>query len=534
MADRISNSLDTFLAHGYQITDDPRFADERLGLTPQLNRLMDRLYIQAREGGSHVIKELKQLVAKHPEVPLLKNFLMVAYGNSGYDDKAREINDQILREHPEYLFGKINEALRYIELDEFDRVKELVGDHWDLKKLYPERKIFALGEVIGFHKLATYFYSHKDDLENAEHHLSILTNIAPDHPETGQALEFVMPLRLKQGLSNWKEQMEKEIRVRVEKTPPQPSKVDKPVFIHPEMDNLYEHGIDISPDILRGILELPRNSLIQDLLTALRDGILRYGHFNEKGWDENTCHFPLHALWLLKELKASEALEQVLVFFEYELDFLEFWFGDHLHGGVSECFIVLGQNHLEVLKDFLLKPGIDTYAKSSIAGALAQIGLQDPGKRSKVIRIFAEIFEIFGSKSPEENLLDTVFVTSAVSSVVDAGYSGLLPAIKTLDDLDYIDPTMFGPYSEIEKYMAEGVQSPRKMSVHSVFDYYQDVLQNWFGYQEQDDWYPPEPLPTKVYNSSKPAVSKKIGRNEVCPCGSGKKYKKCCLSVVKR
>jgi uncharacterized protein YecA (UPF0149 family) len=24
------------------------------------------------------------------------------------------------------------------------------------------------------------------------------------------------------------------------------------------------------------------------------------------------------------------------------------------------------------------------------------------------------------------------------------------------------------------------------------------------------------------------AISKKIGRNEPCPCGSGKKYKKCC------
>ena len=23
--------------------------------------------------------------------------------------------------------------------------------------------------------------------------------------------------------------------------------------------------------------------------------------------------------------------------------------------------------------------------------------------------------------------------------------------------------------------------------------------------------------------------NKKIGRNELCPCGSGKKYKKCCL-----
>ena len=25
-----------------------------------------------------------------------------------------------------------------------------------------------------------------------------------------------------------------------------------------------------------------------------------------------------------------------------------------------------------------------------------------------------------------------------------------------------------------------------------------------------------------------PAKKRKIGRNELCPCGSGKKYKKCC------
>ena len=27
---------------------------------------------------------------------------------------------------------------------------------------------------------------------------------------------------------------------------------------------------------------------------------------------------------------------------------------------------------------------------------------------------------------------------------------------------------------------------------------------------------------------------KKVGRNESCPCGSGKKYKKCCLSEYTR
>ncbi len=33
---------------------------------------------------------------------------------------------------------------------------------------------------------------------------------------------------------------------------------------------------------------------------------------------------------------------------------------------------------------------------------------------------------------------------------------------------------------------------------------------------------------TREFRASKMAVSTKVGRNDPCPCGSGKKYKKCC------
>jgi len=32
----------------------------------------------------------------------------------------------------------------------------------------------------------------------------------------------------------------------------------------------------------------------------------------------------------------------------------------------------------------------------------------------------------------------------------------------------------------------------------------------------------------KMLNPTKPATSKKVGRNDPCPCGSGKKFKRCC------
>jgi SWIM/SEC-C metal-binding protein len=32
----------------------------------------------------------------------------------------------------------------------------------------------------------------------------------------------------------------------------------------------------------------------------------------------------------------------------------------------------------------------------------------------------------------------------------------------------------------------------------------------------------------KALNPPQPLISMKVGRNDPCPCGSGKKYKKCC------
>ena len=32
----------------------------------------------------------------------------------------------------------------------------------------------------------------------------------------------------------------------------------------------------------------------------------------------------------------------------------------------------------------------------------------------------------------------------------------------------------------------------------------------------------------RALNPTQPLISQKLGRNEPCPCGSGKKYKKCC------
>lgn len=41
----------------------------------------------------------------------------------------------------------------------------------------------------------------------------------------------------------------------------------------------------------------------------------------------------------------------------------------------------------------------------------------------------------------------------------------------------------------------------------------------------------PNGRPTGDYTYTAVRVKPKIGRNEPCPCGSGKKYKKCCIDA---
>lgn len=93
-----------------------------------------------------------------------------------------------------------------------------------------------------------------------------------------------------------------------------------------------------------------------------------------------------------------------------------------------------------------------------------------------------------------------------------------------------------------------------KISTHSKLRKYKEKSNLWFGLVIQpnqnkepiikellvlsDNWIHDELLEdfqvvlSDKYNydlSRKVKISKKIGRNEKCPCGSGNKYKKCCL-----
>lgn len=70
---------------------------------------------------------------------------------------------------------------------------------------------------------------------------------------------------------------------------------------------------------------------------------------------------------------------------------------------------------------------------------------------------------------------------------------------------------------------------------YSIFEIY-DEINSWGNndeYSDNNSSYSDtkeDILTNMFYNNEPIGVTNKVGRNDPCPCGSGKKYKKCCMN----
>jgi hypothetical protein len=298
-----------------------------------------------------------------------------------------------------------------------------------------------------------------------------------------------------------------------------------PEFIHEEINWLYESGLRIGEEKLKKILSLPYESLVSDLKNVLGDSICRYEYFKKlydaDRYDEDKLSFAIHAFYLLGELHARESLPVIFETFSQGEDFLEFWYGDHLPGNLWEPLYYISEQQLGALKDFMFAPNIDTYSRSAVSHCVGQIGLHQPDRREEIVDWFRDVFSHLSEASLNDETIDSDFIGLAICSALDLRATELLPEIKSLFDIGYVNESICGYFNEIEQEIFKPEEKYYKKDLLNIFDRYEQITTTWYGYTNEDELYdsPIEPVRTGA----------KTGRNDPCPCGSGKKYKKCCL-----
>lgn len=175
--------------------------DKQNAMTQDLQEELQDIYFQLMGGDvdEKFVRKLLRLIEKHPRNPQLKNLLSSAYITMGRQDKAKEVNHWLVKEHPDYLFGILNQAAEYYMQEEYEKMPEVMGEEMELKSLYPERDIFHLAEVTGYFKLSVLYFAATGNLGAAESRLKIMKELAPDHQDTLSAQEELMRIRMKKG-----------------------------------------------------------------------------------------------------------------------------------------------------------------------------------------------------------------------------------------------------------------------------------------------------------------------------------------------
>lgn len=512
-----------------KITNDPEFLDKQNKITPHIAEILESIYHDLEKGKKSVLDKLLKYVKKYPQVPIFKNYLTVYYIFNDEYEKAVQCNRWLLKEHPTYFYGLINLGNEYLEKKDYDSLLQLIGEDFNVHKMVPERDSFHPDEVISYYIIvASYLYAtgRRDEAETIS---EMLYEFDPDNPKLDSLERLEMEYFLQTIVARNEEEEMFSKRVIAPETPFSMN-TEPPVFHNPAfIDLLYGTGISEFEKILATLPETDPIEISEDLIACVQDSINRYGYFStafEMGkLAEEKIHFPLHAWVLMTDIETPKALETIFGILRQDDDFMEFWYSDITLDIFSQPILKYGKERLEECFNFMCEPNIDCYNKLTIADAIVPLVELFPEKRAEIISHSKNLLDFYLAHFEDPSIGDTSFISLFISNLIDIGAQELLPQITEIYEKGYAALSVSGSLDEVCKAMDN-----KERSIYPIplFETSREHYEHLAGFFE-----PPKPIDDSIYQGKIRQLypsNPKVGRNDPCPCGSGKKFKKCCIN----
>jgi len=317
-------------------------------------------------------------------------------------------------------------------------------------------------------------------------------------------------------------------------------------FRHPEVSILFQRSMRIAPEEVQALLGLPHDTLAADLRAILRHAVERFDAYQqleeEHGWQWDAMSAPMHAVLLLAELPGRENLEAILGFVASDDEPLRFHLSDLLTEMMWEPIAKLAIGHFDRIAEFVRTPCPDVFARVAAAEAMNRVAWTWPEQVPAVAQWYKEQLIHFAQLPDGDPALDETIVAALIADCMDQEWTDLLPVIEPLFAMDRVELGYCGDWSDVQRHMLKPRFRAKRETVRPLAACYADMLsieENHRQRQAEEEDMPlhvPErelwdhPFPDGSLQPLAPHVrdKPKVGRNEPCPCGSGKKYKKCC------
>jgi len=236
------------------------------------------------------------------------------------------------------------------------------------------------------------------------------------------------------------------------------------------------------------------NSHIPELIAVLTDEALHAGY-------EAVSSAPVHAWRILAELEASQALPALVSLLRRIDDDDADWIGNEL----PSVFRKIGLASVDVLAPFAADERNGIYARGSACLSMGEVATGHPEQRERCLEILTGILKSFENNHQ--------FLNAAIVSVlIDLNAVASIDVVRDAYAADCVDIDIAGDLEDVEIEL--GLRSKRSTAPKGARLFRR--LPDFSDIQEA--------------TLRRPVVSK-IGRNDSCPCGSGKKFKKCCLDA---
>jgi hypothetical protein len=210
---------------------------------------------------------------------------------------------------------------------------------------------------------------------------------------------------------------------------------------------------------------------------------------------------PMHAWRALGQLRAEAAVAPLLAhnsMFDHD---------DTASEEHPVVFGMIGPAALPQLAQFLGDRSVPTSPAVTAISGVKEIAERHPQSRAECVGILTQVLEPDAGTEPSTSGF-------AVSALLDLAAVEAIDVMRDAFRRNAVDISIAGDLEdvEIELGLREKRATPRPhyVTLPPGWPPLQDVMQT-----RQDLRASPQPA--------------KVGRNDPCPCGSGKKYKKCCL-----
>ncbi len=260
--------------------------------------------------------------------------------------------------------------------------------------------------------------------------------------------------------------------------------------------------------------------------------------------DTDALFFIFHLLGEWREKSAYRPLAALLRLPTYDIENV---LGD---ANTSTCHRVMAavfDGDPAPLYEIIRDPDADEFVRARMCEALAMVTLRGELPREETARFLRMCFS---GLEPQE----LCFVWDGwQSAIAMLGLVELVPLVKQAFEREFIDPQLFR-FEEFEADLQQALAGvPTDRGAAGEFELFGDTIEELAGWTYQDpdddeyddDLYENESEGGEAEErasdehvlwsaSEGPAVNpyKGVGRNDPCPCGSGKKFKKCCLGKI--